>query len=56
MNPLVHCVIWFRTGFYPEYRAYGLDKGYVLETAALLLFLGMVLFTTNKKLIKNETQ
>ena len=54
MNPLVHCVIWFRTGFYPEYRAYGLDKGYVLETAVMLVFVGMVIFTLSKKIIKND--
>ncbi|WP_246777522.1 ABC transporter permease [Rhizobium sp. BG4] len=54
MNPLVHCVIWFRTGFYPEYRAYGLDKGYVLETGILLMLVGMALFTIHKKMIKNS--
>jgi capsular polysaccharide transport system permease protein len=54
MNPLVHCVIWFRTGFYPEYRAYGLDKGYVVETAVMLVFVGMMIFTASKKIIKNK--
>ncbi|TDW25975.1 capsular polysaccharide transport system permease protein [Rhizobium azibense] len=54
LNPLVHCVIWFRTGFYPEYRAYGLDKAFVLETAFVLVFLGILLFTLNSKIIKNE--
>jgi capsular polysaccharide transport system permease protein len=54
VNPLVHCVIWFRTGFYPEYRAYGLDKGYVVETALVLVFLGFISFTANRNIIKNE--
>ncbi|WP_234825872.1 ABC transporter permease [Sinorhizobium meliloti] len=32
-NPLVHVIMWFRESIYPEYRAAGLDKGYVIEFA-----------------------
>ena len=38
-NPLVHCVEWFREGFYANYECFTLDKEYLLTvTVGFLLF------------------
>ncbi|MCV9961162.1 ABC transporter permease [Pararhizobium sp. BT-229] len=49
-NPLVHMIMWFRQGIYPEYAATGLDKLYVLECASVLLMIGICLFTASRTL------
>jgi capsular polysaccharide transport system permease protein len=52
-NPLIHVVMWFRMGFYPEYRADMLDKSFVIESAFVMLFVGMALFSLHRSTIKN---
>ncbi|MBD9635484.1 ABC transporter permease [Ensifer sp. ENS07] len=53
-NPIVHVIMWFRTGVYPEYRATGLDIGYAGEFAAVYLIVGLVLFTLSSREIREE--
>ncbi len=54
LNPLIHVTMYFRTGFYDEYRASGLDISYAYTSAFLTLFFGMVLFSASSTLLRNE--
>lgn len=40
-NPLLHCIEWFREGFYANYSCMTLDKGYLLGVSVLFLALGL---------------
>lgn len=42
-NPMVHFIIWFRSGFYPEYSHSYLDRSYALQWSVAALVLGLVL-------------
>lgn len=53
-NPLVHIIMWFRSSIYPEYRADGLDKGYVVEIALVCFALGLALLTTSMREIRED--
>ncbi|MCA1494661.1 ABC transporter permease [Ensifer sp. NBAIM29] len=53
-NPLVHIIMWFRSSIYPEYRADGLDKGYVLEVALVCFVLGLTLLTASMRQIRED--
>ncbi|WOS66821.1 ABC transporter permease [Sinorhizobium fredii] len=53
-NPLVHIIMWFRSAIYPEYRADGLDEGYVLEFALVCFVAGLTLLTTSMREIREE--
>lgn len=53
-NPLVHIIIWFRSGIYPEYRAEGLERGYVIEFALLCFVLGLMLLTISTREIRED--
>ncbi|MFD2346432.1 ABC transporter permease [Sinorhizobium terangae] len=53
-NPLVHIIMWFRSGVYPEYRADGLDKGYVIEIALVCFVLGLTLLTSSMREIRED--
>ncbi|CCM72330.1 putative membrane protein (plasmid) [Sinorhizobium meliloti Rm41] len=54
INPLVHIIMAFRKGFYPEYRAVGRDMDYLYGIAFLTLFAGMLVFTLSRKTLRNE--
>jgi ABC-type polysaccharide/polyol phosphate export systems, permease component len=54
LNPLVHVVMLFRKGFYPEYRAIGYDAGYLYGFALSLLLGGMFLFTSSRKVLRGR--
>lgn len=54
LNPLTHVIMRFRTGFYDEYRAIGLDMSYAHMFAFLTLFFGMLLFSASSTLLRNE--
>ena len=54
INPLIHLVTLFRTGFYPEYRATSLDLGYLHAVVVVSLFSGMLLFSLASKTLRNE--
>lgn len=54
INPLVHIIMSFRQGFYPQYRAFGLDMSYVYGIAFMTLFSGMLVFTLSRKTLRNE--
>nr|WP_255647541.1 ABC transporter permease [Ensifer sp. IC4062] len=54
INPLVHIIMSFRQGFYPEYRAIGLDMDYLYGIAFLTFFAGMLVFTLSRKTLRNE--
>ncbi|THK34620.1 ABC transporter permease [Ensifer sp. MPMI2T] len=53
-NPLTHIIMWFRTGIYPEYRAQGLDIGYVAEFTAIAIFIGVIIFTFSGRYLREE--
>lgn len=53
-NPLVHVVMLFRSGFYPEYRAIGLDMFYLYTVAFSVLFLGLALFTNSVAVLRGR--
>ncbi|RVP13154.1 ABC transporter permease [Sinorhizobium meliloti] len=53
-NPIVHVVMWFRTGVYDEYRAYGLDVSFVMKTVAVLMFAGLLFFTFSAQQLREE--
>lgn len=40
-NPVLHCVEWFRAGFYRQYEPHWLDRVYLLTWAAGALLLGL---------------
>ncbi len=51
-NPLVHVIMMFRQGIYPEYRASGLDEFYVVKLVAALCFLGLMIFTSSARSLR----
>ncbi|MDX3929001.1 MAG: ABC transporter permease [Shinella sp.] len=53
-NPLCHVIMLFREGFYPEYRATGLDIRYLAEFSFVALFLGMIVFTFSRATIRGR--
>lgn len=54
LNPVVHVVILFRKGFYPEYRAEALSIDYLYGFVFLSLLLGTTLFTLSSRVLRNE--
>jgi capsular polysaccharide transport system permease protein len=54
LNPIVHVVMLFRKGFYPEYRAIGLDMFYLYTVAFSLIFIGMVVFTMSANVLRSR--
>lgn len=54
LNPLVHVVMLFRQGFYPEYRAIGFDAGYLYSVAFSLLFGGLLIFTSARSVLRGR--
>ncbi|RVG94217.1 ABC transporter permease [Sinorhizobium meliloti] len=53
-NPIVHVVMLFRTGFYPEYRAMGMDLQYLGEFTAVMIFLGLALFSLSWRQMRED--
>ncbi|WP_085034511.1 ABC transporter permease [Ensifer aridi] len=53
-NPLVHIIMWFRSSIYLEYRAGGLDTGYVIEFAFVCFAAGLALLTTSMREIRED--
>ncbi|MGK9204098.1 ABC transporter permease [Sinorhizobium meliloti] len=53
-NPVVHVVMLFRTGFYPEYRAIGMDLQYLGEVTAVAIFLGFALFSLSWRQMRED--
>lgn len=54
LNPLVHVVMLFRRGFYPEYRAIGFDAGYLYSVTFSLLFVGFLIFTSSRSVLRSR--
>ncbi|EUB96516.1 ABC-2 type transporter [Rhizobium sp. CF080] len=52
LNPLVHVVMLFRKGFYPEYRAAGFDAGFLYSVALPLLLAGLLIFTGSRRSLR----
>lgn len=48
-NPLCHCLMWVRTGFYRDYPHYMLDRGYAVEVAVAFLFVGFATFAARPR-------
>ncbi|TCU32296.1 ABC transporter permease [Rhizobium azibense] len=46
-NPLVHVVMLFRQGFYPQYRAAELDMFYLYSFVFTAIFAGLFVFTNS---------
>jgi len=53
-NPVAHVIMWFRSGFYPEYRPAALDTGYVVECAFVLIFIGLALLSVSSAILRND--
>lgn len=53
-NPLVHVVMLFRTGFYPEYRALDMDMFYLYSFAFTIMFVGLFLFTNSVSVLRSR--
>lgn len=49
-NPLVHAIMWFRAGIYPEYNAAGLDMQYLIMSTAVIVMVGLTMFTFSRSL------
>ncbi|WP_416799340.1 ABC transporter permease [Ciceribacter azotifigens] len=54
MNPLVHAVMLFRRGFYPEYRAIGYNGVYMYGVAFTFLFFGLFVFTSSRGVLRGR--
>lgn len=54
LNPLVHVVMLFRKGFYPEYRAAGLDMFYLYCVVFSFLFVGLAFFTNSVSVLRSR--
>ncbi|MEQ8482574.1 MAG: ABC transporter permease [Hoeflea sp.] len=54
INPGIHVVMLFRQGFYPEYRAIGLDLPYVYTWVIVVFFSGMLIFRTNAATMRSN--
>jgi len=53
-NPLANAIMWFRSSIYPEYRADGMDRGYVIEFAIVCFVSGLALLTASMRAIREE--
>lgn len=53
-NPLVHVVMLFRKGFYPEYRADEMDLFYLYAFTFTMLFVGLALFTSAVSVLRSR--
>jgi capsular polysaccharide transport system permease protein len=54
-NPVLHFIIWFRSGFYPAYSHTYLDRSYALEWSTACLVLGLVLVrVAHRKILEPE--
>lgn len=51
-NPVCHIIMLFRSAFYPEYRASGLDLQYLTWVSATAIFIGMLVFTMSNKIVR----
>lgn len=54
LNPLVHVVMLFRKGFYPEYRAEMMNMTYLYSFALTILFMGLLLFTRSASVLRSR--
>ncbi|CCM72320.1 MULTISPECIES: ABC transporter permease [Sinorhizobium] len=53
-NPICHIIMLFRTAFYPQYRAIGLDPGYVAQVAIVIFVSGLIVFTFSRRTLRND--
>ncbi|PZU17849.1 MAG: sugar ABC transporter [Shinella sp.] len=53
-NPVAHVLMLFRKGFYPEYRAIGMDMGYLYGVASVLIFIGLFTFTISDSILRRK--
>jgi capsular polysaccharide transport system permease protein len=53
-NPLIHVVMLFRQGFYPEYRAPEMDLGYLYTWVAVVFSGGMIIFRSNSASLRGR--
>lgn len=53
-NPIAHIIMLFRTGFYPEYRADGLDMEYMYGVSMVVLFFAYLLFTMSREVLRGR--
>lgn len=54
-NPVLHIVMWFRTGFYRDFKAVFLDPAYVVGVAFLTVTLGLALMQlARRKLLEPQ--
>ncbi|GEP58626.1 ABC transporter permease [Reyranella soli] len=52
-NPLMHCIMWVRSGYYRNYDPPDLDRGYAVLSSALTVAIGLMLLrATRRKLLE----
>lgn len=54
-NPVMHIVMWFRTGFYREFRAASMDVIYTISVTALALAIGLALMRVAQRRVMEPT-
>ncbi|QYA08667.1 ABC transporter permease [Agrobacterium larrymoorei] len=54
LNPLVHMIMLFRTGFYAEYRGSYIDMPYLYTFAFSVIFVGLSLFTSSRSILRSR--
>lgn len=54
INPVAHVLMLFRKGFYPQYRAIGLDTDYLYTVAVCAFFIGLVTFTNSRAALRRK--
>jgi capsular polysaccharide transport system permease protein len=54
-NPLMHILMWFRTGFFREFKAVYLDAPYTVSVIVLMLAIGLALMRVAQRKVLEPT-
>lgn len=54
LNPIAHVLMLFRKGFYPQYRAIGLDTNFLYAVAICTFFIGLIAFSSSKTVLRQR--
>ncbi|MGD9880570.1 MAG: ABC transporter permease [Reyranella sp.] len=54
-NPIMHILLWFRTGFYRDFKAVYLDPAYVIGVTAVALTIGLALMRVARRKVLEPT-
>lgn len=54
-NPIMHFIVWFRTGFYRDFKPASLDPAYTISVTALALAIGLALMRVARRKVLEPT-